>query len=308
MRAARVVRHGSPAEVIEVQDVAVPEPGAGEVRVAVAAASLNFGDIARCRGGVAAVMAEPPFTLGMDVAGVVEAAGDGMEHWLGRRVVGMCPQSLGGLADQALAGTVFDAPPELSDVEAAAFTLPFHVGYLALHERAQLQPGETVLVRGGAGAVGTAAIQLAVAAGARVIAVAGGPEKAQLCRDLGAERAIDQDAESVFDVVMDETADRGARRHLRPDRRRAHRDHVDLRCAGRPLPRGRLQRRPRVGPDRPSIAQAVDGQPVRDGRAPRLPGRAAGLPPARGQPVLAGYSADAAVTASSGRCGSTLAT
>ena len=65
-------------------------------------------------------------------------------------------------------------------------------------------------MRGGASAVGTAAIQLAVAAGARVIAIAGGPEKAQLCRDLGAERAIDQDTESVFDVVMDETDERGA--------------------------------------------------------------------------------------------------
>jgi NADPH2:quinone reductase len=210
MQAVRVVRHASPIEAIEVQDIAAPEPGAGEVRVAVAAASLNFGDIARCRGGVAAVMAEPPFTLGMDVAGVVEAAGEGAEEWLGRRVVGICPQSLGGLAEQALAGTFFDAPPELSDVDAAAFTLPFHIGYLALHERAGLQPGETVVVRGGASAVGTAAIQLAVAAGARVIAVAGGPEKAQLCRDLGAERAIDQDTESVFDVVMDETGERGA--------------------------------------------------------------------------------------------------
>ena len=70
--------------------------------------------------------------------------------------------------------------------------------------------GETVLVRGGASAVGTAAIQLAVAAGARVIAVAGGPEKAALCTELGAARAVDHTAEDVFDVVMDETGDRGA--------------------------------------------------------------------------------------------------
>ena len=174
MRAARVVRHASPSEAIEIQDVEVPDPGPGQVRVAVAAASLNFGDIARCRGGVAAVLGTPPFTLGMDVAGTVEAAGDGMEQWLGRRVVGICPQSLGGLAGHALAAPVFDAPPEYDDVQAAAFTLPFHVGWLALHERAGLRAGETVLVRGGASAVGTAAIQLAVAAGARVIAVAGG--------------------------------------------------------------------------------------------------------------------------------------
>lgn len=210
MRAARVVRHATPREAIEIQDVEVPEPGPGQVRVAVAAASLNFGDIARCRGGVAAVMATPPFTLGMDVAGVVEATGDGMAEWLGRRVVGICPQSLGGLAGHALAGPVFDAPPGYDDVEAAAFTLPFHLGWLALHERARLQPGETVLVRGGASAVGTAAIQLAVAAGARVLAVAGGPAKTALCLSLGAARAIDQDTESVFDVVMDETDERGA--------------------------------------------------------------------------------------------------
>src|SRR3954468_15726644 len=156
MRAAHVLRHAEPAEAVTVEEVEPPEPGPDQVRVAVAAASLNFGDIARCRGGVAAVMAQPPYTLGMDLAGVVEASGDGAEEWLGRRVVGIAPQSLGGLAERALAGNVFDAPPELDDAEAAAFTLPFHIGSLALHERAALQAGETVVVRGGASAVGTA--------------------------------------------------------------------------------------------------------------------------------------------------------
>ena len=70
MRALRVVQHGAPAEALELVDIPVPDPGPGEVRIAVSAASVNFGDIARCRGGVAAVMAEPPFTLGMDVAGI----------------------------------------------------------------------------------------------------------------------------------------------------------------------------------------------------------------------------------------------
>jgi NADPH2:quinone reductase len=211
MRAVRVTRHGEPGDAIEVRDdVDVPEPGPGQVRVAVSAASLNFGDVARCRGGVAAVMAQPPFTLGMDVAGVVDAAGDGAEHWVGRRVVGISPQSLGGLAEKALAGTVFEAPPELDDAEAAAFTLPFHVSYLALHERAALQPGEIVLVRGGASAVGTAAIQLARAAGATVIATAGGAEKTRLCAELGAEVTVDHNGDDVFDAVMDATGDRGA--------------------------------------------------------------------------------------------------
>jgi len=118
-----------------VDDLPPPEPGPGEVRVAVTAASLNFGDIARCKGGVAAVMAEPPFTLGMDVAGVVDATGEGREDWMGRRVVGMANQSLGGMAEQALCTTVFDAPPELDDVEAAAFT--FYFGAARRRKRAQ---------------------------------------------------------------------------------------------------------------------------------------------------------------------------
>lgn len=205
------MRNGQPAAAIEVRDdVDVPEPGPGEVRVAVTAASLNFGDIARCTGGVAAVMATPPFTLGMDVCGTIDAVGEGADATVGDRVVGMAKQSLGGMADHAVCGTWFAAPPELDDVEAAAFTLPFHLGYLALHERARVRAGETVLVRGGATAVGTAAIQLAVAAGAEVIAIAGGPDKAQLCLDLGATHAIDQEAGDLFDVVMAHTDGRGA--------------------------------------------------------------------------------------------------
>jgi NADPH2:quinone reductase len=208
----RVVRNGAPTEAIEVRDdVSEPETGPGQVRVAVTAASLNFGDIARCQGGVAAVMAEPPFTLGMDVCGVVDAVGDGVDDDLvGRRVVGMAAMSLGGLADTAVCGIVFDAPPGLDDVEAAAFTLPFHLGYLALHERAGLQAGEHVLVRSGASAVGTAAIQLAVAAGAHVIATAGSAQKASLCSALGAERVVDHSSEDVFDAVMDHTDGHGA--------------------------------------------------------------------------------------------------
>lgn len=210
MRAVRVVRHGEPRDAIEVRDdVDVPEPAPGQVRVAVSAASLNFGDVARCRGGVAAVLAEPPFTLGMDVAGVVDAVGEGAEEWLGRRVVGITPQSLGGLAAHALAGSFFDAPPGLDDAEAAAFTLPFHVSWLALHERAALQPAETVLVRSGASAVGTAAVQLARAAGARVVATASG-DKTRVCADLGADVVVDHATEDVFDAVMDATDGRGA--------------------------------------------------------------------------------------------------
>lgn len=207
-----MVRRGRPSEAIEIHDVPVPDVEPGGVRIAVSAASLNFGDIARCRGGVASVMTEPPFTLGMDVCGVVDAVAVGSEHWLGRRVVAMCTMALGGLAEHALAPStsVFDAPPELDDVEAAAFTLPFHTSWLALHERAGLQAGEHLLVIGGASAVGTAAVQLGVAAGAHVTAVAGGPEKTALCRKLGAECVIDHTSDDLFDGVMAHTGEHGA--------------------------------------------------------------------------------------------------
>jgi NADPH2:quinone reductase len=198
--------------VVRILDTPVPEPGPGEVLVSVAAASVNFGDIARCRGGVAAVMAQPPFTLGMDMCGVVESAGAGCEEWVGRRVSAIARQSIGGMAGFAIAqqGGIFDAPSELDDGEAAAFLLPFHTGYLALHERAGVQAGETLLVVGGASGVGTAVIQLGVARGARVIAVAGGPEKGALCTSLGAEAAIDYHSEDIFDRVMELTSGHGA--------------------------------------------------------------------------------------------------
>ena len=211
MRALRVVRHGAPAAALEIEDVPVPEPGPGEVRIAVSAASVNFGDIARCRGTLASVMGQVPFTLGMDVAGVVDAAGEGAEALVGDRVVAMTNMSFGGIAEYALAAktSVFDAPPELDDIEAAAFTLPFHIGYLALHTRARLEAGETLLVVGGASAVGTAVIQLGLAGGARVVALAGGPEKGHVCESLGAI-PVDYTSEDIFDRVMELTDARGA--------------------------------------------------------------------------------------------------
>ena len=211
MRAVRVTENGAPSEVVEVQDIPVPEVGPGMVLVKVSAAPINFGDIARCRGGIASVMNPPPFTLGMDVCGVVTSAGEGGEQWVGRRVVAMCQMSFGGMAEYALCPVngIFEAPDELDDVEAAAFTLPFHTSYLAVHERAKVQAGELMLVVGGATAVGTAAIQLGVAAGARVIAVAGGAEKGALCRQLGAELAIDHTTDDIFDRVMAHTGAHG---------------------------------------------------------------------------------------------------
>lgn len=212
MRALQVTRHGDPIEVLAVNEVEVPTPAAGEVLIEVGAAALNFNDIDRCLGKLVSVSQDPPFTLGMDVCGVVAAAGPGAEAWIGQRVVAIAKDALGGIADYAVAPAAgaFTAPPELDDLQAAAFLIPFHTAHLALHHRARLQPGETLLVHSGASGVGTAAIQLGVAAGARVFATVSSPAKADLCRALGAELVIDHTQEDFVEAVLGATDDVGA--------------------------------------------------------------------------------------------------
>lgn len=212
MRALQVNRHGDPVDVLSVNDVEVPTPGEGEVRIRVHAGALNFNDILRCQGGPVSVPRDPPFTLGMDVCGEVDAAGPGAEDWVGRRVVAVSKDAFGGLAEHTVAPVsgVFDAPPHLDDVSAAAFLLPFHTTYLALHTRAHLAAGETLLVHAGASGLGTAAIQLGVAAGARVLATAGSAAKAEVCRALGADLVIDHTTEDFAEAVLTATGDVGA--------------------------------------------------------------------------------------------------
>jgi NADPH2:quinone reductase len=212
MKALQVTAHGRPGDVLAVRTIAQPEPGPGEVRVQVGAASLNFNDIDRCRGKLVSVPTPPPFTLGMDVCGVVDAAGSGAEQWLGRRVVAITKTALGGIAEYAIAPaiSVFDAPPQLDDAEAAAFVLTFQASHLALFRRGRLQSGETLVVHSAASGLGTAAIQLGRAAGAKVIAVAGGPEKGALCTSLGADQVVDHLTEDFVESVLTATGDIGA--------------------------------------------------------------------------------------------------
>ena len=212
MRALQVTRHGQPGEVLAVRTVERPEPGPNEVRVKVQAASLNFNDIDRCRGNLVSVPTPPPFTLGMDVCGVVDAVGEGAEEWLGRRVVAITKNALGGIAEYALAGaiSVFDPPAGFDAAEATAFLLAFQTSHLALFRRGRLQGGETLVVHAAASGLGTAGIQLGKAAGARVIAVAGGPEKVALCTSLGADLVVDHTAEDFVEAVLAATEDAGA--------------------------------------------------------------------------------------------------
>jgi NADPH:quinone reductase len=212
MQALQVTAHGRPGEVLAIRTIERPEPGLGEVRIAVAAASLNFNDIDRCRGKLVSVPTPPPFTLGMDVCGTVDAAGEGAEAWLGKRVVAITKTALGGIAEFAIAPaiSVFDAPDQLDDAEAAAFVLTFQASHLALFRRGRLRAGETLVVHSAASGLGSAGVQLGKAAGARVIAVAGGPEKGALCASLGADVVIDHLSEDFVESVLSATGDAGA--------------------------------------------------------------------------------------------------
>jgi len=212
VKAWQVQRYGRPSEALRLVDVDVPEPGPGEVRVRTRATVLNYNEVDGCRGRYLTINPRLPYTLGMELVGVVEATGAGAESWLGRRVVTTATGAFGAHAEQvvATADMTFDAPASLDDVGAAAFFFPFHLAFLGLFERGRLLKGETVLVHAGAGGVGSAAVQLAARAGARVIATAGGPAKTELCRQLGADVAVDYRRDDFVGAVHEATAGRGA--------------------------------------------------------------------------------------------------
>jgi NADPH:quinone reductase len=212
VRAWRVHELGEPEAVLRLDDVDVPVAGPGEVTIDVVAASLNFPDVLMCRGEYQ-VKPPLPFTPGAEVAGRVTTVGDGVDADLvGRRVLAIPSFGHGGFAEHTLAavGGVFPIPESLGWNPAAALHVTYQTGYLALHRRAELRAGETLLVHAGAGGVGSAAIQLGLAAGARVIATAGGAEKVEVCRELGADLVIDYRAGDFVDAVKDATEGRGA--------------------------------------------------------------------------------------------------
>jgi NADPH2:quinone reductase len=211
MRAWRVVRYGRPTEALELTAIAHPLPGPGEILVCSSASVCNYNEVDGCHGRYLTINPPLPYTLGMEFVGEVIAAGEGAQSWVGRRVMGTGTGAVGAHAELVVGPVdmAFDVPPELSDIEGAAFFYPFHLAHLGLHERGQLQPGETVLIHAAAGGVGSAAVQLAVAAGARVIATAGGPEKLDFARGLGADIAIDYRQGSFAEAVLDATDGRG---------------------------------------------------------------------------------------------------
>ena len=189
MRRWELIEKGEPGTSLELVEVADPEPRAGQVLVDVEAVGLAFPDVLQCRG-IYQVPTPPRYTPGGETAGVVSALGDGVEGLaVGDRIVAMG----GGLAEKVVvqAGSVFKVPDGVSAESAAALPVNYGTTWYALHERIQLEAGQTMLVTGAAGGTGTAAIQIGKAAGAKVIAVVGGTEKVELAKREGADVVID---------------------------------------------------------------------------------------------------------------------
>ena len=203
MKAWQVRRLGPPAEAMELVEVPDPVAGPGELLVRVEACALNFPDVLLAAGQYQE-KPELPFTPGLEVCGTV--VGDG------RRVIGGPPLPHGGLAELAVLPepAVFDAPAGMPADEAAALLITYQTAYVGLHRRAGLRAGEWLLVHAGAGGVGSAAIQVGLAAGARVVATAGGPEKVAVCRELGAHEVIDYRSEDITARVREVTGGHGA--------------------------------------------------------------------------------------------------
>ena len=211
MRAWRVHEYGQPKEVLQIDEVPIPEPGPGQVRVEVHAIPLNLNDMERVTGLNMMVRPELPCTPGMEVMGVVDACGDGTEDWQGRRIVALPQNAFGGFAEYAICPIIgaFAMPHEIPLPDAAALYFPFHLAWLGLHDRSKLQAGESVLIHAAAGGAGSAAVQLAKNAGARVFATASSQAKLDFCRELGADVLINYEETDFSEVILDETEGRG---------------------------------------------------------------------------------------------------
>jgi NADPH2:quinone reductase len=212
MKAWQVQQLGEPSDVMRLVDVGDPEPGVRQLLVKVLASPANFPDVLMCRGEYQ-VKPELPFTPGVELCGEVVALGGAVTGFaVGDRVLGGAVLPYGGFGELAVmdAATAFPAPPELDDAEASSLYIGYQTGWFGLHRRAALREGETLLVHAAAGGVGSAAVQLGKAAGARVVGVVGGPEKAAVARKLGADVVVDRREEDFIEVVRAETGGRGA--------------------------------------------------------------------------------------------------
>jgi putative PIG3 family NAD(P)H quinone oxidoreductase len=208
MTAIEIREPGGP-EVLAPTELPVPQPGAGEVLIKVAAAGVNRPDMMQ-RAGLYPPPRGAPETPGLEVAGEVVAVGEGAARWSnGDRVTALVAG--GGYADYCLAPApqCLPVPDGLEMSEAAALPETFFTVWSNVFDRCRLAEGESFLVHGGSSGIGTTAIQLARAFGARVFATAGNAEKCRVCEELGAERAINYRDEDFVSVAKEATEGRG---------------------------------------------------------------------------------------------------
>lgn len=184
-------------EALEWKELPTPEPRAGEVRIAVKAASLNFPDLLVVQNKYQ-VKPPLPFVPGAEFSGTVEAVGEGVTHLKPGQPVAAIGVA-GGFGTHAVvaASQVMPLPPGFALEDGAAFAFTYGTSHHALMDRGQLKAGETVLVLGAAGGVGTAAVQIAKAAGARVIAGVSSDDKGALCRSIGADEVLNYATEDI---------------------------------------------------------------------------------------------------------------
>ena len=213
VRRWQVEGQGEPIGVLRLGEGALGALRPGELRIRVAASGIGLPDVLMCRGTYP-LAPSLPFTPGQEFVGTVIETGPGVATEVGTRLMGVAAFMIGhgSFADECITyeAMTFPVGPALDDASAACFTIGYHTAYLALVRRAKLCAGETVLVHGGAGGTGTAAIQLAHALGATVIATAGGAEKAEFCREMGANVVVDTSARDFVSVVEKHTGGRGA--------------------------------------------------------------------------------------------------
>ncbi len=191
------------------KELPTPQPGPGQVLIQIQAASLNFPDLLIVQNKYQ-MKPELPFVPGSEYAGTIEAVGEGVKHLVVGQSVA-CLSGTGGFATHTLAPAklCLPLPDGFSATDGAAFIMTYATSHHALVDRAQLKAGETVLILGAAGGVGTAAIQIAKAMGAKVIAAASTDEKCALCTSLGADETINYSQQNLREALKELTQGRG---------------------------------------------------------------------------------------------------
>jgi NADPH2:quinone reductase len=230
MQAWRVHEHGEPGEVFRLDEIPEPtpadlaglgmhmsgwvpvqpgtEPFGDWVIMDMSVAALALPDVTMARGSYPVPVAMP-YVSGQEGVGVVTAASPPRADLVGKRVAAVCIQPFGSLAPVSVGiSTMFEVPDSMSDEDAAAFMIPAHTAWHAVHRRGRIQAGETVVVTGAAGGLGAAIVQLCVAAGCDVFAIVGGADKAAVVEGLGA-RAIDHTAGDPVEAIRHALSDRG---------------------------------------------------------------------------------------------------